>query len=162
MAATTNSWQQNRSIGVRPCANKVFLHDPQMEDSSDGRLACPALMAADWRSNNTATAGPSAEDGKGRPNSTEEDNISGGMLDNNSDTAGTDAGKLVCRQEALSGIKVHACEYAGCGARFSRPSRLEVHYRTHTGEVSTPAWKYELTRLYFYVFYAWGLQLQWT
>ena len=32
--------------------------------------------------------------------------------------------------------KKYACEYIGCGARFLRPNRLEIHYRTHTGEVN--------------------------
>ena len=32
--------------------------------------------------------------------------------------------------------KKHVCEFAGCGAKFLRPNRLKIHYRTHTGEVN--------------------------
>lgn len=35
-----------------------------------------------------------------------------------------------------SHLTVHACTYEGCDKFFRRPSRLDQHIRTHTGEVS--------------------------
>lgn len=37
---------------------------------------------------------------------------------------------------SCSSLTVHACTYEGCDKFFSRPSRLNQHIRTHTGEVS--------------------------
>ena len=40
------------------------------------------------------------------------------------------------KEDSQAFDKKYACEYSGCGARFLRPNRLEIHYRTHTGEVN--------------------------
>ena len=37
---------------------------------------------------------------------------------------------------SCSSLTVHVCPYEGCDKFFSRPSRLDQHKRTHTGEVS--------------------------